>query len=77
MNRILVISFIAILLSGCSSSNSYNNKVTELYNESNYAAAIPFAEKALIFAEKEFGKAHQNYGTSLGNLALIYKEIGQ
>jgi tetratricopeptide (TPR) repeat protein len=53
-----------------------NNKVILFYNQGDYQEAVQYAEKALQQAEVEFGKTHQNYGTSLNNLALLYESMG-
>jgi CHAT domain-containing protein/Tfp pilus assembly protein PilF len=53
-----------------------NSKVVEYYQKGDFQTAITYAEKVVVQAEKEFGKEHGNYATSLNNLALLYYKIG-
>ena len=54
-----------------------NQNVLKFYQEGAYEQALQFAEQALTQAEKEFGKEHPNYGTSLNGLAGLYESMGQ
>lgn len=54
-----------------------NNKVMENFKIDNYSIAKSYAEMALTQAEKEFGKMHPNYATSLNNLARILLTTGE
>jgi len=53
-----------------------NQQVIQYYKAGDYDKAIFFAEKALIEAEKELGKTHNNYAKSLNNLAFLYNIMG-
>ncbi|MBW4651003.1 MAG: tetratricopeptide repeat protein [Kastovskya adunca ATA6-11-RM4] len=53
-----------------------NQQVFQLYNQGQYAAAIPLAERALAIMEKVLGQEHPDVATSLNNLANLYKEMG-
>ena len=48
-----------------------NNEVLVLYGKEDYDKARLVAEKAIVGAEKEFGKDHINYATSLYNLGKL------
>ncbi|SFF52423.1 tetratricopeptide repeat protein, partial [Thermoflexibacter ruber] len=47
-----------------------------LEGEGKYKEAIQTYEKALMQAEKEFGRENENYGTTCTNLGICYQEIG-
>jgi tetratricopeptide (TPR) repeat protein len=51
-------------------------QVIELYNQGQYADAIPLAERALAIREKVLGAEHPDVATSLNNLALLYRAMG-
>ena len=54
-----------------------NRKTEELCKEGKYDESLIFVQKALIVAEKTFGKEHQNTATSLNALAWIYDAQGR
>lgn len=54
-----------------------DSQVVTYYNQGNYSEAAVYAEKALEQAKKEFGTKHENYGTSLNNLAGLYESMEQ
>lgn len=61
MKRILVISFIALLVSGCTSGNSYNGKVTDLsskYLDSGYSVNVFRSMTSLGDDDLSYGKAY-------------------
>jgi CHAT domain-containing protein/tetratricopeptide (TPR) repeat protein len=49
----------------------------EYYYKGDYKNALFYLGKGVPQAEKEFGKKHQNYTTSLNNLASLYHNMGQ
>ncbi len=53
-----------------------NQQVIQLYNQGQYAAAIPLAERSLAIREKVLGKEHPDVALSLNNLASLYQEMG-
>ena len=57
--------------------NDLNNELMIYYNDGNYIEAIRIAEKSIIQAEKQFGKEHENYGTSLSVLSSFYQKTEQ
>ena len=48
----------------------------QLYNQGQYAAAIPLAEKALAIFEKVLPPEHPNVATTLNNVAALYDALG-
>ncbi len=48
-----------------------------LSGQGNYAAAVPFAKKALRLVEREFGPDHKITANFLGNLAELYRAQGR
>ena len=80
MKRTCIFILLFLFCSSVTFSQSWeelNENVTKYYNEGKYEIAIEYGEKAVIQAEKEFGKNHPNYATSLNNLFLLYKAMGQ
>ncbi|MDY6939507.1 MAG: tetratricopeptide repeat protein [Cyanobacteriota bacterium] len=53
-----------------------NQQVLELYQQGQYATAIPLAEGSLVIREKVLGDEHPDVATSLNNLALLYHAMG-
>ncbi|MFT3846345.1 MAG: CHAT domain-containing protein [Lacibacter sp.] len=53
-----------------------NDQLFSLYAKGYYEQAIPAGEKALLTAERKFGKDHPNYAISLYNLARVYTSAG-
>ncbi|MBC8110263.1 MAG: tetratricopeptide repeat protein, partial [Verrucomicrobia bacterium] len=53
-----------------------NKQGMALYQAGKYAEAIQIFEKAKVQAEREFGKEHADYATSLNNLAGLYDNQG-
>jgi CHAT domain-containing protein len=53
-----------------------NQQVIQLYNQGQYAAAMPLAERSLAILEKVLGKEHPLVAKSLNNLALLYQAQG-
>jgi CHAT domain-containing protein/glucokinase len=53
-----------------------NQQAEELYNQGQYAAAIPLAERSLAIFEKVLGQEHPHVATSLNNLAGLYQDMG-
>lgn len=50
-----------------------NSEILWFYGAGRHAEAIPIGECALAFCEKALGADHPNVGTSLNNLADLYK----
>ncbi len=48
-----------------------------LRGQGDYAAAVPFAKKALRLGEREFGPDHETTASLLNNLAGVYKAQGR
>jgi CHAT domain-containing protein/Tfp pilus assembly protein PilF len=48
----------------------------QLYNQGQYAAAIPLAERSLAIWEKVLGPEHPDVASSLNNLAELYRAQG-
>ncbi|MBK6994832.1 MAG: tetratricopeptide repeat protein [Lewinellaceae bacterium] len=42
----------------------------------NYAKSEPLYLEAIAIREKTLGKAHIDYATNLGNLAILYDAMG-
>jgi CHAT domain-containing protein/Tfp pilus assembly protein PilF len=72
----LVLLFLPSILY-CQSWEDLNGEGIEYYNSGDYKNALINWEKGVTQAEKEFGKNHEYYATSLNNLALLYKSMGQ
>jgi CHAT domain-containing protein/F0F1-type ATP synthase beta subunit len=53
-----------------------SEQAVQLYQQGQYAAAIPLAERALAIREKVLGEEHSLVATSLNNLALLYQAQG-
>jgi CHAT domain-containing protein/Tfp pilus assembly protein PilF len=53
-----------------------NKQVEQLYQQGQYATAIPLAERALAIREKVLEPEHPDVATSLNNLAALYQEQG-
>ncbi len=47
-----------------------HQQAEELYNQGQYAAAIPLVKRALAIQEKVLGKEHPDFAESLNNLAV-------
>ncbi|MEO1610402.1 MAG: tetratricopeptide repeat-containing protein, partial [Pseudomonadota bacterium] len=54
-----------------------NGQVVRLYQAGKYAEAIVVARKALELSEQKFGPDHPSVGTTLNNLALLYRAQGR
>ena len=50
-----------------------NRRALELYDQGNYADAIPIAQEVVRLAESNFGPVHANVAASLTNLAMLYR----
>ncbi len=57
-------------------ANLLNEQVIQLYQQGQYAQAIPLAQKVLTIREKALGPDHPDVAQSLNNLALLYQEQG-
>ena len=53
-----------------------HQEAIRLYQQRPYAEAISYAEKALTIYEKTLGSEHPDTGTSLHNLAVLYRTMG-
>src|SRR5919199_1249655 len=53
-----------------------HQQAEELYNQGQYAAAIPLAERALAIREKLLGQEHPDFAESLNNLGELYRLQG-
>jgi Tetratricopeptide repeat len=56
--------------------NELNREVVLLLGAGKYAEAMPVAQRALTLAEWTFGPEHPNVGTTLNNLAELYRVQG-
>jgi tetratricopeptide (TPR) repeat protein len=54
-----------------------NQQILQLYQQGQYAAAIPLGERAVKLARERWGKQHPNLATSLNNLAELYSSQGR
>ncbi|MDJ1170983.1 tetratricopeptide repeat protein [Roseofilum sp. BLCC_M154] len=54
-----------------------NQQVVQLYQQGQYAAAIPLGERAIELARERWGNEHENVATSLNNLAALYQSQGR
>lgn len=77
--RFLTVVFFAAQLAqaGEAEWNEMNNKVVASYQSGDYGNAVRYAEQALAVARRAFSKEHENYSTSLNNLAFLYVTIGK
>jgi tetratricopeptide (TPR) repeat protein len=57
-------------------AHKLNQQALQLYNQGQYAAAIPLVERALAIREKVLGLEHPDVATSLNNLAALYQNMG-
>jgi len=57
--------------------SALNQEVVQLYRAGKYAAATKVAQRALAIAEDKFGPDHPEVGTTLNNLALLYRAQGR
>jgi len=79
MNRLFHALFCLLLSIPAASAQTWaelNAKAVSAYNSDDSKAAIEWGKQALAKAETEFGTSHANYATSVGNLAVFYKGIG-
>lgn len=78
MNRFLflVLFLFKTIFSFSQEWEDLNDQLFRYYSEGYYAQAIPVGEKALLAAERKFGKKHLNYAISLYNLARVYTSAG-
>ncbi len=53
-----------------------NEQVTQLYQQGQYAQAIPLAQRVLAIREKSLGLDHPDVAQSLNNLAALYMAQG-
>ena len=75
-----------LLIAGCLSNPNtgqvvdkatrLNQEVAQLYNQGRYQEATPLAKQALAINEKASGPDHPSVAASLGNLALVYRNLG-
>ena len=70
------------ILGTASSENSdtweaINQQVIALYQQGNYGAAIPLAQKAVELARQRWGNQHSNVAATLNNLASLYESQGK
>ena len=49
----------------------------KLNKQGKYAEAVPFAEKVVELAKRDYGPGHPSTATSLGNLAGLYETQGR
>jgi tetratricopeptide (TPR) repeat protein len=54
-----------------------NQQGFQLYQQGQYEAAIPLAQRALEIRERLFGADHPDVATSLNNLAVLYHAQGR
>lgn len=54
-----------------------NEQILQLYQQGQYAAAIPLGQRAVKLARKQWGNQHPNLAASLNNLALLYGSQGR
>lgn len=54
-----------------------NAEIIKLYKAGKFTKAIPIARQILEITESRFGPDHEKVGTSLYNLAELYRETGQ
>ncbi|MDJ1183148.1 CHAT domain-containing tetratricopeptide repeat protein [Roseofilum casamattae] len=52
-------------------------QIVQLYQQGQYAAAIPLGERAVELARERWGNEHKNVATSLNNLASLYEHQGR
>ncbi len=53
-----------------------NGSVVQLYQQRSYREGIALATEAAILACRHLGQDHPAYAASLGNLTLLYGELG-
>ncbi|MBD2741293.1 tetratricopeptide repeat protein [Coleofasciculus sp. FACHB-1120] len=58
------------------SAKQLNKQVDQLYQQGQYAIAIPLAKRALAIREKVLGKEHPAVALSLNSLAVLYRLQG-
>ncbi|MFB3092737.1 MAG: tetratricopeptide repeat protein [Dehalococcoidia bacterium] len=71
---------VSLALAACTQETSWNElnaKVVTLYQQGRYAEGVKVAKDALKVAEATFGPDHPAMGTSLNNLAALYKAQGK
>ncbi len=51
-------------------------QVRQLYRQRKHAEAIPLAMKAAEIRKEHLGEKHSDYATSLNNLAMMYRALG-
>ncbi len=56
--------------------SSLNQQVIELYQAGKFNEAIPIAQEAVELSEKALGPDHPDTATTLNNLGLLYRSIG-
>ncbi len=78
MKQIFIFFLAFFLFNICigQSVHELNEQVNVLFKQGDFSLAVQYAEKALAKAEKEYGKLHKYYYTSLNNLADLYQTIG-
>ena len=57
--------------------DALSKQVEALSDQGNYAEATETAKRLLALAEKKFGSKHPRVGTSLDNLATLYRDQGR
>ena len=58
-------------------ADKLNVEVVRLYQAGKYAEAIPVAQRVLSIREKAMGPEHPEVGTSLNDLAELYRAQGR
>jgi tetratricopeptide (TPR) repeat protein len=82
--QILFLAFVLIVVLGTISGIilqiiyfRWNRKIIKLYQQGNYDAAIPLAQKAIELAKDRWNDKHPNVAISLNQLGLLYKSQGR
>jgi tetratricopeptide (TPR) repeat protein len=74
---VLVLSWTVSIFAQEELWNEPNTEIRTLYQQERYPEAAKVAEEALTVAENTFGPKDHRLGTSLNNLALLYKSQGR
>jgi tetratricopeptide (TPR) repeat protein len=78
--RLLLVAGIATAGSALAQSDNLaalNQRINQMYNAGKYGEAIPLAEKSLELTRSLKGQDHLDVGTSLNNLAELYRNQGR
>jgi CHAT domain-containing protein/Tfp pilus assembly protein PilF len=57
-------------------ADAKHNQVVDLYGEGRYVEAISVAQEVVAIRKRILGERHLEYATGLGNLALMYRSVG-